>query len=117
MRRSRRDGRDCSRGGLEIVGSRGERIASPPSKSFRESRCGYDSGGRAGGGGGGLRRGIRRSGGRERGQSTLSGVGGLGGGGGRRRLATWADWGEAGARTGGGGGTLAVDADTPFLIE
>jgi hypothetical protein len=49
------------------------------------------------------------------------GVGGLGGGGGtrggRRGLAAWADWGEAGARAGGGGGTLAVDADTPFLIE
>jgi hypothetical protein len=107
MRRSRRDGRDCSRGGLEIVGSRGERIASPPSKSFRESRCGYDSGGRAGGGGGGLRRGIRRSGGRERGQSTLSGVGGLGGGGGtrggRRGLAAWADWGEAGHARGEAG--------------
>jgi hypothetical protein len=26
-------------GGLGIVGSRGERIASPPSKSCRESRC------------------------------------------------------------------------------
>jgi hypothetical protein len=49
------------------------------------------------------------------------GVGGLRGGGGtrggRRGLAAWADWGEAGARAGGGGGTLAVDADTPFLIE
>jgi hypothetical protein len=84
-------------GGLEIVGSRGERIASPPSKSFRESRRGYDSGGRAGGGGGRFaarnpevgragagavyaeRRG--RTGGR-RGEAEARDVGGLGGGGG-----------------------------------
>jgi hypothetical protein len=44
---------------------------------------------------------------RERGEGITAGQG----------LAAWADWGEAGARTGEGGGTLAVDADTPFLIE
>jgi hypothetical protein len=40
--------------------------------------------------------------GHARGEAGARGVGGLGGGGGTR---------------GGGGGTLAVDADTPFLIE
>ena len=46
-----RHGGGCGEG-IGIVGSRGERIASPPSKSFCESRRGYDSGGRAGGVGG-----------------------------------------------------------------